>query len=173
MRNSVLAVLVLSVAVGFGAQPPAKATTWDQIGSYLRLIQSAGIEAMVANDCPLGLFGAYHAGREVLLMCGNNIPDDPAVVWEVLAHESAHAMQVCKGGNLMPEELLAEEMEATIGRGTDTHELALHRSGHHVEAEARVVQALPQDVKPCSSSIAAIVLNLIRCSLHRDSWLLR
>ena len=55
MRNSVLAVLVLSVAVGFGAQPPAKATTWDQIGSYLRLIQSAGIEAMVANDCPLGL----------------------------------------------------------------------------------------------------------------------
>ena len=68
-----------------GAQPPAGATTWDQIGRYLRLIQSVGIEAMVANDCPLGLFGAYHAGREVLLMCGNNIPDDPAVVWEVLA----------------------------------------------------------------------------------------
>ena len=150
MRSSVLTALVLAVTIGLGPQPAAKATTWDQIGRYLRLIQRAGIEAMVANDCPLGLFGAYHAGRHVLLMCGNNIPDDPAVVWEVLAHESAHAMQVCKGGNLMPEELLAEEMEATIGRGADTfHELALYRSGrHHVEAEARVVQALPpQDVE--------------------------
>ena len=150
MRGSVLTALVLSVAVGLGAQPPVKATTWDQIGRYLRLIQRAGIEAMVANDCPLGLFGAYHAGRDVLLMCGNNIPDDPAVVWEVLAHESAHAMQVCRGGNLMPEELLAEEMEATVSRGADTfHELALYRSGlHHVEAEARVVQSLsPQDVE--------------------------
>ena len=92
------AALVLAVTIGLWPQPAAKATTWDQIGRYLRLIQSVGIEAMVANDCPLGLFGAYHAGREVLLMCGNNIPDDPAVVWEVLAHESAHAMQVCKGG---------------------------------------------------------------------------
>ena len=54
-------------------------------------------------------------------------------------------MQVCKGGNLMPESLLAEEMEATIDKGADTfHELALYQSGrHHVEAEARVVQALP------------------------------
>ena len=150
MRSSVLAALVLAVTIGLGPQPAAKATTWDQIGSYLRLIQRAGIEAMVANDCPLGLFGAYHAGRHVLLMCGNNIPDDPAVVWEVLAHESAHVMQVCKGGNLMPEALLAEEMEATIEKGADTfHELALYRSGrHHVEAEARVVQALPpQDVE--------------------------
>tara|TARA_E500000178_G_scaffold44324_1_gene39574 strand:+ start:1718 stop:2209 length:492 start_codon:yes stop_codon:yes gene_type:complete len=145
VRSSVLTALVLAFTVGLGHQSPAKATTWDQIGGYLRLIQSAGIEAMVANDCPLGLFGAYHAGRDVLLMCGNNIPDDPAVVWEVLAHESAHVMQVCKGGDLMPESLLAEEMEATIDKGADTfHELALYRSGrHHVEAEARVVQALP------------------------------
>ena len=145
MRSSVLTALVLAFTVGLGHQSPAKATTWDQIGGYLRLIQSAGIEAMVANDCPLGLFGAYHAGRDVLLMCGNNIPDDPAVVWEVLAHESSHVMQVCEGGDLMPESLLAEEMEATIDKGADTfHELALYRSGrHHVEAEARVLQALP------------------------------
>ena len=70
MRSSVLTALVLAVTIGLGPQPAAKATTWDQIGRYLRLIQSAGIEAMVANDCPLGLFGAYHAGRHVLLMCG-------------------------------------------------------------------------------------------------------
>ena len=46
----------------------------------------------------------------VLLMCGNNLPDDPAYVWVVLAHESAHVMQFCNGGLLMPAALLAQEM---------------------------------------------------------------
>ena len=69
----------------------------------------------------------------------------------------------------MPEELLAEEMEATIDRGADTfHELALYRSGrHHVEAEARVVQALPpQDVEALFIQHCGDRLELlIRCSL--------
>ena len=63
--------------------------TWDRIASYLRLLQRAGVKALVAPDCPLGLLGAFHEGKQALLMCGNNLPDDPAVVWVVLAHESA------------------------------------------------------------------------------------
>ena len=73
---------------------PLRASSWDEIGSYLRLIQKTGVEALVANDCPQGLLGAFHEGRQALLMCGNNLPDDPAYIWVVLAHESAHVI-VC------------------------------------------------------------------------------
>jgi len=45
-------------------------------------------------------------------MCGNNLPDDPAVVWVVLAQESAHVMQLFNGGNLMPAALLSREVKA-------------------------------------------------------------
>ena len=95
-RAALLALLVLQLT-GSAVQ----ASTWDRIASYLRLLQRAGVKALVAPDCPLGLLGAFHEGKQALLMCGNNLPDDPAVVWVVLAHESAHVMQSCHGGNLM------------------------------------------------------------------------
>ena len=84
-------------------------------------------------------------GRKVLLMCGNNLPNDPAYVWVVLAHESAHVMQYCKGGPLMPAALLSEAMDQARLRSPDAfHELRLyHSSVHQVEVEARLVQALP------------------------------
>ena len=92
---------------------PLRASSWDEIGSYLRLIQKTGVEALVANDCPQGLLGAFHEGRQALLMCGNNLPDDPAYIWVVLAHESAHVMQFCKGGPLMPSAVLGAGMDQT------------------------------------------------------------
>ena len=100
-----------------------------------------------SNDCPEGLLGAFHEGRQALLMCGNNLPDDPASIWVVLAHESAHVMQFCKGGPLMPAAVLGAGMDQA--RRTDSQafrELKLYNSSqHHVEAEARLVQALPPD----------------------------
>ena len=98
----VMAPLLMSVSCA----PPLWASSWDQIGSYLRLIQQTGVEALVANEFPEGLLGAFHEGRQALLMCGNNLPDDPASIWVVLAHESAHVMQFCKGGPLMPAAVL-------------------------------------------------------------------
>ena len=93
-----------------------------------------------------GLLGAFHEGRQALLMCGNNLPDDPGYVWVVLAHESAHVMQFCKGGPLMPATVLGAGMDQT-NQSADPwafHELnKYHSSQHHVEAEARLVQALP------------------------------
>ena len=139
----VMAPLLLAMSWG----QPLRASSWDEIGSYLRLIQKTGVEALVANDCPQGLLGAFHEERQALLMCGNNLPDDPAYIWVVLAHESAHVMQFCKGGPLMPSAVLGAGMDQT--RRSDPqafHELKLyHSSQHHVEAEARLVQALPPD----------------------------
>ena len=140
----------------------AQATTWDRISRYLDLLKEAGIEALVAQDCPAGLMGAFHQGKQALLMCGNNLQDDPAQVWVVLAHESAHVMQDCKGDYLMPPGILAEEMD----QARRTHpaaflELQLYDSSqHHAEAEARLVQVLPPNqvealfVKHCSNRLS-------------------
>ena len=141
-RAALLALLVMQLT-GSSVQ----ASTWDRIGSYLRLLQRAGVKALVARDCPVGLLGAFHEGKQALLMCGNNLPDDPSVVWVVLAHESAHVMQSCNGGNLMQDALLSREMDEARQRQPDMfHELRLyHSSQHHVEAEARLIQALPPE----------------------------
>ena len=88
-----------------------QATTWDRISRYLDLLKKACIEALVVQDCPAGLMGAFHQGKHALLMCGNNLQDDPAQIWVVLAYESAHVMQHCKGDYLMPQLILAEEMD--------------------------------------------------------------
>ena len=118
------------------------------LGSHRQLPAAAaagGREGPGGADCPLGLLGAFHEGKQALLMCGNNLPDDPALVWVVLAHESAHVMQSCHGGNLMPAALLSREVElARQQEPNPFHELQLyHSSQHHVEAEARLIQALP------------------------------
>ena len=59
-----LALLVMSLTGG-----AVQASTWDRIASYLRLLQRAGVKALVAPDCPLGLLGAFHEGKQALLMC--------------------------------------------------------------------------------------------------------
>ena len=61
-----------SMLIALSWSLPLRASSWDQIGSYLKLIQKTGVEALVANDCPEGLLGAFHQGRQALLMCGNN-----------------------------------------------------------------------------------------------------
>ena len=63
----------------------AKADTWDRIGRYAALIRRAGIETMVAKDCPETLLGAFHALWNALLLCANNLEDNPRQVWVVLA----------------------------------------------------------------------------------------
>ena len=139
--------LLLLLITSLGTIAGARAATWERIGGYVRLMRRASVESLVAKDCPEGLLGAFHEGRQVLLMCGNNLPDDPAYVWVVLAHESAHVMQFCNGGPLMPAALLTQEMDRARRTTPDAfHELKLyHVSQHHVEVEARLVQALPPD----------------------------
>ena len=85
----------------------AQATNWDRITCYLSLIKEPGIEALVAQECPAGLMGAFHQGKQALLMCGNNLQDDPVHAWVVLAQDSAQVIQDCKGDYLMPPGLRA------------------------------------------------------------------
>ena len=106
--------------------------------------------------------GAFHQGKQALLMCGNNFQDDPVQVWVVLAHESAHVMLDCKGDYLMPPGLMAQEMDQV--RRIDPAaflELQLYDSTqHHAEADARLVQVLHPTqvealfVKHCSKRLA-------------------
>ena len=138
-------ILAATTLFGVVIATPLQASSWEQIGRYLSLLRQIDVNALVAKDCPLGLLGAFHQSRRSLLLCGNNLPNDPEVVWVVLAHESAHVMQFCNGGPLMPPGLFSQSLDQA--RRTDPEmfqELQLyHSSQHQVEAEARLVQMLP------------------------------
>jgi len=86
-------LLMTSLMLSLLVAAPLQASSWDQIGRYLRLLKRIEINALVAKDCPQGLLGAFHQSKRSLLLCGNNLPNDPEVVWVVLAHESVHVMK--------------------------------------------------------------------------------
>ena len=125
----------------------SKAETWDRVGSYAALIRRAGTNTHVAKDCPSALLGAFHAPRNALLICANNIEDDPRQVWVVLAHESAHVMQHCHGGPLLADHQVGNALERIESQSRTTfQELRLyHQSQRRDEIEARLVQGMPPD----------------------------
>ena len=124
-----------------------RAETWDRVGSYAALIRRAGTHTLVAKDCPSSLLGAFHAPRNALLICANNIEDDPRQVWVVLAHESAHVMQHCHGGPLIPDHQVGNALARIEAQSRTTfQELRLyHQSQRRDEIEARLVQGMPPD----------------------------
>ena len=124
---------------------PVRAQSWTDIGSYSSLLRRAGTQTLVAKDCPSGLFGAFHAGRNALLLCSNNLQDDPAQVWTVLAHESAHVMQHCHQGSLLPDHQIGSALAQLETQSLNSfQELRLyHQSQRRDEIEARLVQDLP------------------------------
>ena len=138
-------ILAATTLVSVVTATPLQRSSWDQIGRYLGLLRQLDVKALVAKDCPQGLLGAFHQSRRSLLLCGNNLPNDPEVVWVVLAHESAHVMQFCKGGPLMPPGLFSQSLDRARRKDPEMfQELQLyHSSQHQVEAEARLVQMLP------------------------------
>ena len=124
---------------------PVRAQSWADIGNYSSLLRRAGTQTLVAKDCPSGLFGAFHAGRNALLLCSNNLRDDPAQVWTVLAHESAHVMQHCQQGPLLPDHQIGNALAQIEKQSLSSfQELRLyHQSQRRDEIEARLVQGLP------------------------------
>jgi len=123
----------------------AKADTWDRIGRYAALIRRAGTDTMVAKDCPETLLGAFHAPRNALLLCANNLEDDPRQVWVVLAHESAHVMQHCHGAPLLADHQVGDALARIEAQSSSAfQELRLyHQSQRRDEIEARLVQGMP------------------------------
>ena len=130
-------------ASSFGT--PVHAQSWADIGNYSTLLRRAGTQTLVAKDCPSGLLGAFHAGRNALLLCSNNLQDDPAQVWTVLAHESAHVMQHCQKGPLLPDHQIGNALAQIEKQSLSSfQELRLyHQSQRRDEIEARLVQGLP------------------------------
>ena len=128
-----------------GLAPPVAAESWDRIGRYADLIRQAGTQTLVANDCPPALLGAFHEGRNALLLCANNLANDPGQIWTVLAHESAHVMQHCHSGPLLAVEQLGEARETIRQQSSQAlRELRLYPpSQQREELEARLVQGLP------------------------------
>ena len=146
VRVRAFAVLALTLAAPFAAGS-SKAETWDRIGSYAALIRRAGTHTLVAKDCPSALLGAFHAPRNALLLCANNMEDDPRQVWVVLAHESAHVMQHCHGGPLLADHQVGNALARIEAQSRSTfQELRLyHQSQRRDEIEARLVQGMPPD----------------------------
>ena len=147
LRSSWLALAVMGTPL-MGASSigsPAQAQSWADIGSYSSLLRRAGTQTLVAKDCPSGLLGAFHAGRNALLLCSNNLRDDPAHVWTVLAHESAHVMQDCQQGPLLPDHQVGSALAQIEKQSLSSfQELRLyHQSQRRDEIEARLVQGLP------------------------------
>lgn len=155
--RSVASVLVLASLAALVSWP-VRAESWDRIGRYASLIRRAGTATMVAKDCPPSLLGAFHSQRNALLLCANNLENDPKQIWEVLAHESAHVMQHCHGAALLADYQIDEALEAIEARSkTTVQELRLyHQSQRREEIEARLVQILPpQDVEALFRSFCA------------------
>ena len=141
--RSLWSALVVMGASSIGVSVHAQ--SWADIGSYSSLLRRAGTQTLVAKDCPSGLLGAFHAGRNALLLCSNNLRDDPAHVWTVLAHESAHVMQDCQQGPLLPDHQVGSALAQIEKQSLSSfQELRLyHQSQRRDEIEARLVQGLP------------------------------
>lgn len=139
--------LALGLSLGLSSGLGVRAETWERIGSFAATLRRAGTSTLVARDCPSTLLGAFHSQRNALLICANNLPNDPAEIWGVLAHEAAHVMQHCKGGPLLVEGQL--DRAITLVQASSPRlfkELKLyHQSQHRDEVEARLVQTLPAD----------------------------
>lgn len=140
-----VAVALAMASLASLASGPVRAESWDRIGRYASLIRRAGTDTMVAKDCPPSLLGAFHSQRNALLLCANNLENDPKQIWVVLAHESAHVMQHCQGGALLADHQIGDALEAIEARSRATlQELRLyHQSQQREEIEARLVQGLP------------------------------
>ena len=142
------AFAALALTLGFPLfAGSSRAETWDRVGSYAALIRRAGTHTLVAKDCPSALLGAFHPPSNALLICANNIQDDPRQVWVVLAHESAHVMQHCHGGPLLADHQVGNALARIEAQSkTASQELRMyHQSQRRDEIEARLVQGMPPD----------------------------
>ena len=124
---------------------PVRAQSWTDIGNYSSLQRRAGTQILVAKDWSSALLGAFHAGRNALLLCSKNLQDDPAQVWTELAHEAANVMKHCHQGSLVTDHQIGSALAQLETQSLSSfQELRLyHQSQRRDEIEARLVQDLP------------------------------
>lgn len=90
-----------------GLAGAAAASGIEDISTLERLINAAGVATVVADACPPRHAGFYEkdaAGRQRLVLCRAGVDlGDVDAVWEVMAHEATHIMQVCNGGTVIAD----------------------------------------------------------------------
>ena len=126
---------------------PARADELRSLARLSGLLQRAGTSIQVARDCPNHLLGAFVIATNAVVLCANTDPNDPAQIWTVLAHESAHVMQHCRQGYLFGgEQLGLDFIEANRQNPGLFNEIGhYHPSQQRSEIEARLVQGLPPE----------------------------
>jgi hypothetical protein len=146
--RSIRFAVLLAALLGFGLQAsPARAERLKSIALLAGLLRRAGTETLVARDCPKQLMGAFVFARNAVVLCANNLKDDPERVWETLAHESAHVMQHCRRQPIFERDrlgldfLLASHQSPELFKAVGQY----HPSQHRTEIEARIVQGLPAE----------------------------
>ncbi len=106
-RPGLAALALLAFAGLLMAAPGAAANTLAHIQRLEELINAAGTETQVRDDCQPNHAGYYERdgkGIDRLVVCRNSIDmADVEAVWEVMAHEGTHVMQACTGGTALQD----------------------------------------------------------------------
>ena len=136
--------LVAVVGLGFSSAAPAHSRNWDAIDALRQRLEAKGAR-VVQRDCQSlpRVQGLYHRPSDQIVIC--RVHQNPAAVWDTLAHEAAHRMQDCAGGLISrPEHRQA--MVNTLARYSpeDISSLRAYPSSqHNIEIEARYTAKLP------------------------------
>ena len=138
--------LVAVVGLGFSSAAPAHSRNWDAIDALRQRLEAKGAR-VVQRDCQSlpRVQGLYHRPSDQIVIC--RVHQNPAAVWDTLAHEAAHRMQACYGRSLT-RPALHRQMARTLARRYP-HELAslqLYPASRRLsELEARYTAKLDPD----------------------------
>ena len=134
---------MLALAGLLQAAPPAAANTLAAIQRLEELINAAGTETQVRDDCSANHAGYYERdgkGIDRLVVCRNTVDmADMEAVWEVMAHEGTHVMQACTSGPALQDAQIPRTLREL--RTLAPHYAKLINEGYHtrdqrLEAEA-------------------------------------
>ena len=112
MNFKTVALATAAALTAFVAAP-AQARTWANVNELVRLVEATGTTVRVQACEERGLYGWYELAhnsqgdivKDEMVLCNTTVRmNDPAHVWETLAHESVHVAQACNGWDpLVPQ----------------------------------------------------------------------
>lgn len=122
-----------------------------KIEELTTLLKNKGIRVLEDNSCKdnvLGYYVSVSAGQDPsIVFCSNNLNmNDKNATWDTLAHEAAHAMQDCNGGNIADPNTFAfweEQMQGHARASYRTIHGEYSKSQYKDEIEARMMERLP------------------------------
>lgn len=81
---------------------PAQANTMADVETPIQTLTALGTKVKAGNCEQKNLYGFYVPKKDLMVICLDSISGkDPSILWDTLAHETAHKMQACIGGFLV------------------------------------------------------------------------